>query len=418
MKYEKLSAPLAVLMFEYENFRGEDFLSIQPSRPQALAISENGMPQTTVFIYCEENASFENIAGIQVNPSKGKIRTAHIELKKISELCEMADVHHLSVSLRLKPSNDFDALETAIGEIKSNQPELMAKDLIIGIIDTGINADQAIFANRIHSIWDQQLSGDGLGTFRYGKILDENALQESADEDANGTQTAKIFNKFVAPDTKFVIIKTDFQTAHIADGIRYVLDTAEKVGKTAVIILNLDGKFHTDETDDLSVFISQETEKLIVTTKPTDKIKGNHLRATIEANIYLPKRIKIKVPPNTQFGSPTQFVLFGAFEDFGDCEITIMAPNGMASKSAKPGTSENPTRHSNYQTSEAFLTVPIVSSRNNGRKEFYIDLRPVAPKQLISGGVWQLTIKNVGKTAVNLNLVSWVPEKPKDVKFI
>ena len=94
-----------------------------------------------------------------------------------------------------------------------------------------------------------------------------------------------------------------------------------------------------------------------------------------------------------------------------------MAPNGMASKSSKPGLSENPTRHSNYRTSEAYLTVPIVSSLNNGKKEFYIDLRPVAPKQLISGGIWQLTIKNVGKTVVHLNIVSWVPEKPKDIKF-
>jgi hypothetical protein len=132
----------------------------------------------------------------------------------------------------------------------------------------------------------------------------------------------------------------------------------------------------------------------------------------------LPKRLKLSVPANNQFGCPTQFAVCGSFEESGDCEITIMAPNGMATKSSRPGLSENPTRYSNYQTSEAYLTVPTVSSLKTGLKEFYIDLRPVAPKQLISSGIWQLTVKNVGKTAVTLNVVSWVPEKPKDIKFV
>ena len=420
MKYEKLSAPLAVLMFEYESFKGEDFLSVQPSRPQAVAISENGMPQTTLFIYCEENADFENLQGIYVHSPKGEIRTAQVELRKIGELSDMPDVRHLSVSMRLKPSIDFEALDAAISEFKSNHSNLLAKDLIIGIVDTGINAAQAVFANRIQSIWDQELSGDGFGKFKYGKILSEDEFQESADYEGNGTQTAKIFNKYVSSETKFVIVKTDFQTAHIADGIRYIFETAEQSGKPAVVILNLDGHFQMmDGTDDLSAYIAQETEadKFVILAKEINKISRNHLMTTVEPNIYLPKRLKLKLPANNSFGSPAQFILCGSFEDSGDCEIMIMAPNGMASKSSKTGLSENPTRHSNYRTSEAFLTVPIVSSLNNGKKEFFIDLRPVAPKQLISGGIWQLTIRNVGKTAVTLNVVSWVPEKPKDVKF-
>ena len=420
MKYEKLSAPLAVLMFEYENFKGEDFLSFQPSRPQFLTASENGMPQTTVFIYCDENSNFENTPGIQVNSSKGKIRTAQIELKKISELSEMPDVRYLSVSMRLKPLNDFAAQESAIGEIKSNHLELPAKDLLIGIIDTGVNADQISFANRIHSIWDQELPGDGSGMFKYGKILSKDTFYESADYEGNGTQAAKIFTKYFDSNAKFIIVKTDFQTAHIADGIRYIFDTAEKSGKTAVIILNLDGHFQMmDGTDDLSAFIAQKTgaDNTVFIAKESNKTNRNFVTTTVEPNIYLPKRLKLRVTPNNQFGSPQHFVLCGSFEDFGDCEITIMAPNGMASKSSQPGLSENPVRHSNYRTSEAYLTVPTVSSLNNGKKEFYIDLRPVAPKQIISGGIWQLTIRNVGKTAVTLNVVSWVPEKPKVVMF-
>ena len=421
MNYGKLSPSLAVLVFEYENFRGEDFLLIQPSRPQAVSISENGMPQATVFIHCEENTIFEDLPGICVNSRKGKIRTAQVELKKIGELSAMPDVRHLSVSMRLKPLNDYEAIGTAISELKSNYPELMAKDLIIGIIDTGINAEQTVFSNRIQSIWDQELSGEGSDEFKYGRFFNEGEYKESADYEGCGTQTAKILSDYLMPEAKFVVVKTDFQTAHLADGIRYIFETAEKLGKPAVVILSLDGHFQKpDGTDDLSMFIAQETgaDKFVISAKKINKIGKNHYFGTIEPNIYLPKRLKLRVSANDQFGSPQQFILCGSFEDSGDCEIIIMAPNGMASKSAKPGLNENPTRHSNYQTSEAFLTVPTVSSLNNGKKEFYIDLRPVSPKRLISGGIWQLTIKNPGKTAVNIEIVSWVPEKPKDIKFV
>lgn len=408
-------------MYEYENFKGEDFLSVQPSRPQALSISENGMPQTTVFIYCDDNSDFEHPAGISVNSHKGKIRTAQVELRKIGELTDMPSVQYLSASMRLKPSNDYEALETAFGKFKSDHPDLMAKDLLIGIVDTGINADQSIFANRVQSIWDQGLSGDGSGITKYGRLLADGVFQDCADFEGCGTQAAKHFLKYVTAETKLVVVKTDFQTAHIADGIRHIFETAEKSGKPALVILNLDGVFQTPGTaDDISAYIAQEkaNDKFVVTSKGINKSSANQTSVTIEPNIYLPKRLKLSVSANNQFGCPTHFAVCGSFEESGDCEITIMAPNGMATKSSRPGLSENPTRYSNYQTSEAFLTVPTVSPLKTDTKEFYIDLRPVAPKQLISGGIWQLTVKNVGKTAVTLNVVSWVPEKPRDIKFV
>ena len=421
MKYQKLSAALAVLVFEYENFTGDDFLAVQPSRPQAVSISGNGLTQATVFIYCDAAASFENLEGIRVVSGNGNIRTAQVELKKIDELSEMPSVVHLSVSMRLRPLYDFAAVNSALNDFKVNHPELTAKDVIIGIVDSGINSAQPIFADRIHSIWDQELSKSDEETVKYGRELPDGHYSESFDSDGHGTQIAGILSDCFKPESKFVIVKTDFQNACIADGIRYIFETAEKLGKPAIVSVNLDGFCRPQNvTDDLSAFIKQETNenKFVIMSESLNKFSKNCSTATVEPNIYLPKRLKFSVSANNQPGSPLQITLRGWFEAEGDCEIMIMSPNGMATKTSKPGVNENPTRTGNYLTSQVFLTVPAESTLKNGVKEFFMDLRPIAPKQFVAGGSWQLTVKNLGKTAVNLSFYSMVPDKPKEIKFI
>ncbi|MCY7375246.1 MAG: hypothetical protein LH472_04660, partial [Pyrinomonadaceae bacterium] len=92
MIYEKLSPALAALMFEYVRFPEATAASVNGTRPQSLTVSAAGLPETTVFVYCDKDAEFEDLPGVRVISGKGEIRTAKVELEKISDLSEHGGV--------------------------------------------------------------------------------------------------------------------------------------------------------------------------------------------------------------------------------------------------------------------------------------------------------------------------------------
>lgn len=271
MNYEKLSPALAALMFEY--FRFPESLLAAAARPQMLSISAAGLPETKIFITCGADATLENAAGVRVDSQKGGVRTAHVELGKISDLSERTDVQYLSGAMRFKSLNDFEAIE------------------------------------------------EGLHEF--------------------------VENEFPAADSE---------------------------SKT-------------------------------------------HITKTIAANKFAPVRFNFVVPSNNQPNSPAEVVLRGWFEASGDCEISIMSPNGGVTKSTQSAVVEgNPTRFGNYTSSQAFLTKPKIAG--NGKREFFIDLRPIAPKEFVIGGVWKLTVTNIGKAEAAVGVLLQTPENAEDAKFV
>ena len=136
----------------------------------------------------------------------------------------------------------------------------------------------------------------------------------------------------------------------------------------------------------------------------------------IAPNKLAPAKFNFVIPSNSLPGSPPEVVLRGWFEA-GDCEIMIMSPNGGVTKSGQAEmVAGNPTRFGNYASSQAFLTKPTVLP--NGRREFFIDLRPIAPKEFVTGGTWRLTLTNVGVAEMTVSILTSVPENSAKVEFI
>ncbi|MCY7375832.1 MAG: hypothetical protein LH472_07650, partial [Pyrinomonadaceae bacterium] len=333
---------------------------------------------------------------------------------------------YLAVSMRLKPLNDLAAIENGLNEFKNNHPELNGAEVIFGIINSGIDASQPIFAGRIHGIWDQTLTENNADGQIYGKFLIGDSLTECTDADGNGTRTAKLVADFAAQFggamENIVVVKTNFQNAHLADAVKYIFETAQSSGKTAIVNLNLDDFFDVrKDADDFSNFIGQEisAEKIVIPIVGNNAERKIWATAVIASNKFSPAKFKFVVPSNSQPGSPPEVVLRGWFESSGDCEITIFSPNGGVTRSTQPATIEgNPTRFGIYTNSQAFLTKPSISPAPNGRREFFIDLQPIPPVQFVVGGVWKLTVTNVGNAEVTVSVLSWSPEKAKDVVFI
>jgi hypothetical protein len=73
----------------------------------------------------------------------------------------------------------------------------------------------------------------------------------------------RVMRHFLAkpPEANFVMVKTDFMDAHIADAIRYIFCIASELNRPAVVNLSLGGHADAhDGTDSLSQIIDGEWE--------------------------------------------------------------------------------------------------------------------------------------------------------------
>lgn len=154
----------------------------------------------------------------------------------------------------------------------------LGDDVVIGIVDTGIDWDHADFVtegapdtSRILFIWDQSDTGGSPGppggAYTYGTqwtqahINDEidgfpASFVRQQDTDGHGTHVAGIAagdgtatgnghaaNRFVgmAPNADIIMVKTTWTDPAIVDGVNYIIDKAASLGKRAVINLSLGG---------------------------------------------------------------------------------------------------------------------------------------------------------------------------------
>ena len=328
--------------------------------------------------------------------------------------------------MRRKASNDSAALEKSLAEFKDQHPELNESETIFGIVNSGIDVSQIFFADRLRGIWDQTLAGDGAGGAPYGKIFSGDSLRECADGDGHGNETAKVFGDFAASfgkhsgEKNLIVVKTDFQNARLADAIYYIFETARRANKIAVVAFNLENDFDNQKSfDDLSAFIDWQVGdgKFVIPIIENNAERKNQTTKVIAPGKFSPTKFNFVVPSNSHPDSPPQVALRGWIAADGVCEIIIAAPNGGVTKSTQAEVIEgNPTRFGHYSSSQAFLTKPQIVP--NGSREFFIDLSPVAPKEFVTGGVWKLTVTNVGDAETVADVSLWVPPNAKDAEFV
>ncbi|WP_297631593.1 S8 family serine peptidase [uncultured Clostridium sp.] len=185
--------------------------------------------------------------------------------------------------------NRISPVEASGAYLFNNNPylSLTGRDVIVGIIDTGIDYLNGEFINednttRIVSMWDQTVKGEKIGWRDYGKVYSEevinNALMtktqgkdpytivESKDENGHGTMVAGIIGARgkdpnligAAPECLFTIVKLKeasknyldeagvlgestgrYENADILLGIRHILDVAREKLKPAVLYIPL-----------------------------------------------------------------------------------------------------------------------------------------------------------------------------------
>lgn len=201
--------------------------------------------------------------------------TATLPVSAIQAVSELSGVVSLSVGTEARLLMDEARrllYVDACHQMTEHNGPYTGKGVVVGIVDNGFQYDHVDFLNadktdtRIKRIWNQNGSGKAPAAYGYGVEYTNYEEMKAARYDmtsgfhathvsgiaAGGDRSTKYYG--VAPDADLVFVSFNSTNANIVDGIKYVFDYAESVGKPAVVNISLgshmgphDGTSETDQ---------------------------------------------------------------------------------------------------------------------------------------------------------------------------
>ena len=423
MKYDKLSARMSAFVERHKRPSVRRLPESPRAAPMPGLDAVGGEQLVQAFISCDANASLSNTEGVRPRAMRGTVRTALVSLSGIEKLSERDDVHRISPAIMMKPLNDLCAQRTRLPVFRNNHPE-QGRDVVIGIVDSGIDATHPAFRDRIECIWDQTIQGEGWGTTNYGTVLRGQDLSDSRDTHGHGTHVAGIAagndENFggVAPAARLVCVKTDFMHTSVADGIRFIFSEADRLQRPAVINLSL-GSHHDphDGSDDLSRLIAERSGSGRIVVAAAGNEGTNDIHAAAEIGAGQRKEILLRVPHIVDPHTPPWVRLNGWYNG-GDCEISIQTPSGDETPFQPVIDGPNPSNTYNLSDAVVRLTTSPASANGNNEYSFLVELEPVPSANRVQTGTWRLRIRNVSEADVRVDVWSIVPTPARDAFFV
>jgi subtilisin family serine protease len=420
MKTHKLSPGLLVAL---EDFSNEGELGLMRSM-HTLGLSPNvGSPQppkTVVFVHCTEDADLDYLAphDVTVNQRAGRVRTAYLPLASLAPLSDAPEVDRIVSSRYLRPLMDAAPGAVKLPLFRSNSG-LGGRGTIVGVIDSGIDPLHPAFTNRILSIWDQTMPGGGVGEGKYGAELTGPMLNVSRDFNGHGTHVAGIAAGSepafggVAPDAQLVIVKTSFQNAHIADGIRYIFRVARERQLPAVVNLSLGGHFDAhDGTDSLSQIIDSESGAGRIVCCAAGNEGTDNIHAQVLMKAKGKRTLNFSVPPNLV----ADCLLNGWYPGTASFEISVTSPAGHSTEFRPVVTNANPVKTFNLPDGRVRVTTPGPDP-TNGDHHFLVQIDATTLGGAVAGGVWKLVVRNPSAVAGQLDVWTLDDQEAPTVLF-
>lgn len=398
MKPEKLSPGLLTALADYDQ---EGSAGVMRHVMTLGVVPSLGTPKperTVVFIECDENAKFDHLVeqGIIVNQPTGTMRTGFLPLENLDVLSEDPQVKRIISSRYRGTRMDVAPGRVHIPQFRTTN-HLNGQGVVIGIVDTGIDPSHPAFTGRILRIWDQTLSGPGVAEGGYGLELTGASLTASRDTNGHGTHVAGMATgndaSFggVAPGARIVFVKTDFQDAHIADGVRYIFRVARELQQPAVVNLSLGGHWDAhDGTDPMAQIITSESGlgRIVCCAAGNEGNDNIHGQTTLTGNQT--GTMRFKVPNNTARSA----FLNGWYPGAATLEISVRTPGGFVTTPQAvipPGALATRT----YNLPDALVRVTTPGpDLANGDHHFLVQVSGPLPLTKATGGTWQLILKN------------------------
>ncbi len=277
--------------------------------------------------------------GVRINAG-GRVRTAYLPVGKLEETAALPGLRRVCPSLRL-----FRRMDRAIPALAAaglDQLRVRGRgQVLIGLVDTGIDTSHPDFAGRIVRLWDQTAHGDGTTVADYGlEHRTAGAMRASRDDIGHGTHLAGIAAGAggVNPKAKLVVVKTGLTVAEVLDGVRYVREVARELDLPAVVNLSLG--IHDGPHDGTGTF-ARGIDELVGPGLIVCAAAGNEGHLPIHARSELAQggELEVQVLLHHAGGSgEPEANLFGWARRLGDghLEIAVEGPEIEGSSSITP----------------------------------------------------------------------------------
>ncbi len=420
MKYEKIDPRLLAALEDYRE-EGRQGLS-RHIRLLGLVSTEGSPkpPRTVVFIHCHEQANLERLISydIRVNQRRGRVRTGFLPLESLEPLSNDPAVDRIVPSRYLRMLMDIAPDRVDVPAFRRLNG-LDGRGVIIGIVDSGIDPNHAAFQGRILRIWDQTLPGPGVPEGGYGAELTGSLLSVSRDTHGHGTHVAgiaagedAIFGG-VAPGAEFLIVKSDLQDAHIADGIRYIFRLASDLGRPAVVNLSLGGQGDAhDGSDSLSQIVDSESGSGRIVCCAAGNEGNDNIHAQIAVLAGETRTIRFRVPVGT-IGTAS---LNGWYPGATPFEVSVRTPGGFVTPFQGVISTGSFVRNFSFADSQLRVATPGPDPAN-GDHNFFVQIHGVVAGSMVKGGVWRLQIRNTSATGARLDVWSVDDQSSPEVVF-
>ena len=194
----------------------------------------------------------------------------------------------------------------------------------------------------------------------------------------------------VAPGAELLIIKTDFQNAHIADAVVYAFNYARSMGRPAVVNLSLGGHSDAhDGTDPLSRIIDRESGPGRIVCCAA----GNEGNDNIHALCVVPPHTTVSARFRVPASGIRNAELNGWYAGAAALEVGVVSPGHFRTPLQAVLPAGNPLR--SYPLGDARVRVATPGPNpDNGDHQFLVDMRGPTAGTTVAAGVWKLVIKN------------------------
>lgn len=271
----------------------------------------------TAFVTIDPAMTSWQTLGLKPMVEQNNTATVRVSLDELRTLAAAEGVKYVQLTAGASLALNNARAEAGVDDVHNGvslPQSYTGKGVVVGIVDTGFDYLHSAFRNpadgslRIKSVWEQDKSAklDGAEApekFGYGIELNTPELLSKAQADrsdlSHGTHVACIAagsddykdGAYVgtAPDADIVIVAADmenFSSADIANGVQYIYDYAEKVGKPCVVnlsICNHDGPHDGTSTFDVMTSEMQGPGRLLVGAAGNDRTKKFHVARAFES---------------------------------------------------------------------------------------------------------------------------------------
>lgn len=322
-----------------------------PSRLGAEAVAGHER-DLDVFVQGEVTRAELEALGARVRTALPGIFTAFVPEAAVERVAAHARVASIRGAAPVEPELSASVPSTGAHLVRAAGPGFAGRNgagVIVGDVDSGVDHDHGDFEDlagntRFVGIWDQTGSGTPPAGFAYGAECTpaqiDAGLCTQFDNSGHGTHVMGIAAgdgsatggsvpahtyAGMAPMADLVMVKTNFTTTGVIDGVSYVFDRATALGRPAVVNLSLGS--HYGPHDGTSAFESALTAlggpgRIVCKSAGNERGQARHAEAFAAG-----AGTNVTMGVTGSFAG-AQIAIDGYYESTENVRVSVTTPNG------------------------------------------------------------------------------------------